>query len=265
MAALRRPQHHPDHDLAEMVDELTRPHDHREHYTVAKPNRKNRKWEGRNHLIRVPSLLHQLAHATPQNITGDDRPGGAGFESKPAAHLDAVDALTRVDRDTIRLLATLGLQPAVTAQETTADRVRLLHRLLAIVNPGQGRAITRAITSWYTHARVVTGWDEPAWRPASTCPACTEHGTLRIRRPEKLAACVHCGETWDPWTIGLLADHIRLEADLGHTARRTTPEPCWCPWPQPQIAALHLCPTCGTARCHRALTTSDTPTTAALP
>ncbi|WP_157432593.1 hypothetical protein [Aeromicrobium sp. Root472D3] len=58
---------------------------------------------------------------------------------------------------------------------------------------------------------MLTGWDSPAWRPNNTCPLCGVKGGLRIRLDHHTGTCMDCRQTWDPSTIGLLADHIRVE------------------------------------------------------
>jgi hypothetical protein len=71
--------------------------------------------------------------------------------------------------------------------------------------------VERDIRRWWTQARIVTGWDSPAWRPDNTCPLCGVRGGLRVKLADQSGFCTECGETWTPETIALLADHIRSE------------------------------------------------------
>lgn len=148
-----------------------------------------------------------------------------GFESRPTANLESLDVLVNLDHATDDWLLRLGLPTSGAVRV----RIRRLHSRLYHLQPCkrahprsgccQRHDLEAAIRQWYVRARVVTGWDSPAWRPASTCPVCEESNTLRIKLLEEYALCVHCYATWDSATIGLLADHIRAEAE-----RRSNPD-----------------------------------------
>jgi hypothetical protein len=117
------------------------------------------------------------------------------------------------------------------------------------------RDLERDVRRWWAQARVVTGWDSPAWRPDNSCPMCAEHGTLRVRLAEKVGLCTECRETWDETNIGLLADHIREESAAARPPLELVL--CWCPWPAPPFEFRAggwgaLCPACGSKDCHRA-------------
>lgn len=238
---------HPGMELIDYVNELTRTHDHREHYTT----KVGHTTYGRDHVTRVPPLLHQLRFASPSGL-GDER-GNLGYESRPAASLDALDTLTRIEHQAttwFRLLA----RPTM---DEPHDLIRLLQKLAGlhagVKDPAQRRDLEHDVRRWWAQARVVTGWDSPAWRPDNTCPMCGEHGTLRVRLGEKVGLCVDCRETWDADNIGLLADHIRIES----AERKPTlvSQACWCPWPAEPLSVGRwggLCPACGTRTCHRA-------------
>lgn len=227
-------------DLADIVDELTRSHTERSRYEIRGRGRTTR---SRYKVVSVPSLIHQLEHAVPHS-TRDERSAG-GYQSRPTANVDAFDTWLRIDREARTLLEQLR-EPT---HGTTTACVRRLFRAA----PGD-RAVARELRRWWAQARVVSGWDAPAWRPRSSCPMCGETGGLRIRRDDKVGMCVDCGETWDPDTIGLLAEHIRLEAEFTARRRPVDLPVCWCPLPMPDVTTLRLCPTCGSARCVRALT-----------
>jgi hypothetical protein len=234
-------------ELADYIHELTRPHTHREHYQI----RQGQTWYSQDHIVKAPSLIHQLA--TNDTHTGSAEDGSrSGYASKPAARLDALAALAHIDLQAARWITDLGETPR---SLHTRELVLQLHGLSASAEEPARRAITASVRSWWITARIVTGWDSPAWRPDATCPQCGERGTLSIRLADKIARCSHeaCGSTWDEATIGLLADHIRAESEQGRQ-RQGGRGPCWCPWPAPGISDLrHLCPRCGSARCRHAL------------
>lgn len=232
-------------DIHDLIEELTRPHTHREHYTM----RKGTTTWSRDHVTLVPALVHQLLLATP---TSSDSPGSGGFRSQPAAHVEALDTLAWIDLEAGRWVRDLGeVDPVDIVDEATGQLVRgsgaiacltKLHGLWASATtcrrqrPTFGRvdtwvkvegmwvmrkrtqvtccaqhAIERDVRRWWTQARIVSGWDSAAWRPANTCPACEQRGGLRVRLAAEAALCIECRETWDSTTIGLLAEHIRAE------------------------------------------------------
>lgn len=201
-------------DVLDMVAELTRPHVHAEHYSVPVGGT----IFGRRHHTRVPSLLHQLQHASP---SGEGLGRSAAYESRPAARVEALDTLVRIDLAAARWVRELGEDDP----GSTAACVRLLGSLLPSadrckrmsVNRDRdccsAHAIEHDIRRWYAQARVVTGWDIPPWRPDATCPNCAVRGGLRVRLEDRTAVCAECHETWDSTTYQQLAEHVRTEAD----------------------------------------------------
>jgi hypothetical protein len=232
--------------LADYVRELTEPHQHREEYTI---RGLTGGWAGRTHVTRVPALLDQLWDA-PSNAA--ESGSSAGYESRPAARLDALDTAARIDIQAARWITDLGETPR---SLNTSDLVHQLHGLVPSADPAQRSAIASSVRSWWLQARIVTGWDSPAWSPDNTCPQCGERGTLKIRLAEHIGMCKNdaCDATWDETTIGLLADHIRAESEEEREPA-TGIGPCWCPWPLPAIPDLrYQCRQCGSARCRHAL------------
>lgn len=234
-------------ELADLVAELTRTHTHREAYSV----RSRDGWETRYHATSVPSLLQQLwENDTPSaGVQTGSRPG---FASKPAARLEALDVAARIDLDAARWVRDLGEDDH---HLSTTATLQQLHALAASADAVTREAITRDVRRWWTQARIVTGWDSAPWAPDATCPMCGERGTLRVRLVEQIGMCTNdaCRSTWGPEAIGLLADHIRSEADDARP-RRDAPDTCWCPLPRPAIDDLaFLCPRCGSAACTHAL------------
>lgn len=253
----------PTMELADYIRELTEPHTHTEHYRI----RRGQTWYGANHVTRVPPLIAQLwANDVPsQGAQDGPRPG---FGSKPAARLDALDTAARIDHDAQVWITNLGGRVEPVAD--SIDLVRRLHgRSASVVRctrkaPRRDdnhkvvcctwHAIEVDVRAWWTQARIVTGWDSPAWSPDSTCPQCGERGTLKVRFADQLGMCTNdaCRVTWDVATIGLLADHIRAESEA---TKVPVMRPLACSVQVdvvvPDLSVL--CPSCGSARCVRAL------------
>jgi hypothetical protein len=240
-------------DVLDMVRELCEPTTHMVRYAVEQPDtpgqpprskgRTRRKKAGRAagrapryHRTVAPPLLEQLWQSIEPSGSaeaGVARPAA----SKPAARLDAIDTAQRIDAQVGAWLDLLDSAPArAKATGLTESELRLLEsvnrlRHLASLIPGldhcgnrptydqQGpiccnpHEIEHHIHRWWTWARVVTGWDTPAWQPANTCPLCGTRSSLRVRLDDQRATCINdaCRETWGPDTIGLLAEHIRRE------------------------------------------------------
>jgi hypothetical protein len=232
--------------LADYVRELTEPHQHQEGYLVRGITGG---FAPRTHVTRVPALLTQLWDApSNQSETGS----AAGYESRPVARLEALDTAARIDIQAARWITDLGEHPR---SLHTADVIHQLHGLVPSANQVQRKAIESSVRSWWMQARIVTGWDSPAWSPSNTCPQCGERGTLKVRLAEHIAMCKNdaCLATWDETTIGLLADHIRAESEAERVAAPGV-GPCWCPWPAPAVPDMEWqCPRCGSARCTHAL------------
>lgn len=201
-----------------MVAELTRPHRHRERYSV---DLGPTSWS-RFHNTRVPPLLVQLG--SPDPVSGDTARGG-GFESRPALSIDAYDTLVRIDLAAARWVRDLGEDDP----GSTVVCVRMLGGLAASAHRCDRRAAKRDaarkvicctwhsieddVRDWWRQARVVTGWDSPAWRPDATCPACAVRGALRIRLEDRTGLCVECRETFGSEEYQQLAEHVRRETE----------------------------------------------------
>lgn len=244
-------------DLADYVAQLTATHNEVETYAV----RQGLETHARRHVVRVPSLLAQLAANDTPSAAAEDG-ARSGYESKPAARLEALDAYADIGREAYDWLVFLGKSTRAKLGDVPA-LVRQVHAAAADVDDKTRRAITRDVRRWWISARIVTGWDTAAWKPDNTCPACGQRGTLRVRLGDQIASCTYrgdaearvqaCTATWDATTIGVLADHIRAESEA-EKAPRPGPGPCWCPVPRPVVPDLsRLCPGCGSARCRHAL------------
>lgn len=252
-------------ELADYVRELTQPHTHVETYQTRSLTGGG--FVDARHITHVPPLLVQLANNDTPSQAADDGPR-AGYASKPAARLDALAALTDIDLAINRWITDIGDQPA---HLDTARALRQLHALVAdtgAVDEVTRREVERDVRRWWTRARIVTGWDSPAWTPDNTCPQCGERGTLRVRLADHIGMCTYrgnlhesgrreaCEATWSEETIGVLADHIRHESEQERKAHPGS-GPCWCPVPAPEISDADLfryrCPKCGSGRCWHAI------------
>jgi hypothetical protein len=194
--------------LADAINELTRSRIHREPYLL----REHGKWITKKHKTAVSSLLDQLGQAVEPGGIGDTGRGIPG--SRSAARLEAVDTLLRIDAAAASWLTLRCHRPL---RASTADNLRALVGCASDLDETALWELTREARRWATMARVTTGWEVPPFRPANSCPLCAERGTLRIRvgdgvsSYETWATCTNCAESWDPQTVGLLAEHIRAE------------------------------------------------------
>ena len=250
--------------LQDYVTELCTPVTHREHYTRQQHNNDGTTtWIGGDHTTHNAALITQLWDAV--EASGSSEKGArAAFVSKPTARIEALDAGVRIDLAASRWVRDLG-------EDDPQDTIGCILRLNGLAasthncrhKPKRNKsgtitcctfhAIESDVRSWWVQARILTGWDQPAWQPDNTCPLCGIKGGLRVRVEEKLATCTKCHESWDDTTIGLLADHIRHESTSREPVSSTKPW-CWCPWPQELvIARAGTCPDCGSWYCDKAL------------
>lgn len=170
-----------------------------------------------HHVTVSPPLLVQLYEALEPS---GNREGGSNTPgSRPTARVDAIDTANLIDTQAREWLGRLDLDPALPALRKTVGERRAIAEAKAsrLLRLGgwvvTERDLAADVRVWWVQARITTGWDEPAWQPANSCPACGERGGLRVRLAEKLASCRECHALWDHHTLGLLADHVRAEND----------------------------------------------------
>jgi hypothetical protein len=169
----------------------------------------DKEWRSKRRQIEIPSLLDQLQAVF---VSSSGEHAGSGFASRPNARIDAMDVLMRIDTEAGNWIDHLGH----TIEPELRDNLRWLNQQAPnMTDPEQLHDLALDSRGWATWARVVTGWEVPAFRPNNTCPLCAQRGGLRIRVGDDNAQgmCVHCGEHWTPATIGLLAEHILVESD----------------------------------------------------
>lgn len=212
-------------DTHDQIVELTRYHTHREPL----PTRLG--W----HTTWVPPLIVLLLAAT-DTTRGTGILAGTTPTSRPAARIEALATLILIDREATDWLR--RLDPGQ-APSSTIAALRLLDALAAGLptplhrppahQPGRRvdccstHRLAADVRTWWQQARIITGWDSPAYRPAASCPACGRRGTLRIGLHTYAALCVDCRTTWARETIDDLARHIRTEQALDHLV--LTPSP----------------------------------------
>ena len=194
--------------LAEAVDELTKPHTHREQIS----RYENGGWIHERHHTHVPPLLQQLRAAVEPSSSAQS--GKSTFSSRPSARIDAIDTLRHIERQVDDwLVRRCGAE----RRHTLEDDLRALIGLASTLTDEEQWDLTRDARRWAYSARITTGWEVRAFEPANTCPICSERGGLRVRvgdgvtSSEATALCTRCRAVWEPENIGLLAEHIRYE------------------------------------------------------
>jgi hypothetical protein len=213
----------PELDIHDHMRELTEQHSHREPYVLDGETRTLHHW------TKVPALVHQLEGA--RDVLGSEgEQGGRGAPtSKPATRLEAIDMLALIRRESNVWLVFLGL---TATPPDTINRLSRLHGLYPsteVCSPEKDKhtgsccqrgQLERDVKSWWHQARIVTGWDMPAFKPrGATCPVCEKKGTLRVKVDGALCVDSDCRTIWDATEVGLLAEHIRVEQEKGDAAQ----------------------------------------------
>lgn len=216
-------------DIHQMITELTHTHIHRERYAVLIGSTT---WT-RHHSTTVPALITQLLGATPARSSTES---GTAPVSKPAARIEALDTVILIDDEAGHWIDQLGgtipsdrIDPATQQNIPGSGTLARLHRLHGLhpstptCNRPHGRRdesgawccdrhhLEHDVQRWWHQARIITGWDIPAYRPYNTCPVCEHRGGLRINVELEAGFCIECRSIWDRTQIGLLAEHIRAE------------------------------------------------------
>jgi hypothetical protein len=211
------PAGQPELDIHDHIRELTTEHSHREPYYLDGETRQLHHW------TKVPALVVQLQGA--RDVLGSEgEQGGRGAPtSKPATRLEAIDMLALIRRESNVWLVFLGL---TATPPDTINRLSRLHGLYPsteVCSPDKDKhtgsccqrgQLERDVKSWWHQARIVTGWDMPAFKPrGATCPVCEKKGTLRVKVDGALCVEDTCRTIWDATEVGLLAEHIRVEQE----------------------------------------------------
>jgi hypothetical protein len=195
----------PELDIHDHIRELTTEHSHREPYVLDGETRQLHHW------TKVPALVVQLEGA--RDVLGSEgEQGGRGAPtSKPATRLEAIDMLALIRRESNAWLLELGLTA------TPPDTINRLNRLHGLYPSTQGEVRSRLegdVKSWWHQARIVTGWDMPAFKPTGArCPVCETTNTLRVKVDGALCVEAKCRTRWDATEVGLLGEHVRTEME----------------------------------------------------
>lgn len=153
-------------------------------------------------------LLQQLLEAT----TGSSAAGawgGGSAGSKPAARLDAIAVLQRIDHQSSDLADELGVGHMVIGPRLSAISGKI------------GAEEHPLVKAWWVAARCATGWEEQPYTPDVPCPnmECERWSTLRIRLDDYLASCVECGETWHEGNYTQLGNYVTWASEHLRGAR----------------------------------------------
>lgn len=151
--------------------------------------------------VTHPSLIEQLRESTVQAKDGDFAGGSA--KSKPAARLDAVAVLQRIDKESKALATELDVY------------VPHLYNRLSAISGAVGNNDHPTVKAWWIAARCATGWEQPPYQPDVPCPnvECEIRGGLRIRLDDAIASCVHCGASWGAETYGVLGEYVKWASE----------------------------------------------------
>ncbi len=244
-------------DLHAYITQLTRWHTHREPRSY---DDGGTRWTD-DHITQQPPLIDQVLGTVGTRGQGGEI-GTTAPTSKPTANLDAIDCGIRIDLAAARWIRDLG-------EDDPGDTIACvlqLHGLTASVHRctrTTGRrgldcctwhAIEVDVRSWWIQARVLSGWETASRRLDGTCPLCGVRGDVRVRYSSGVGTCMACHEVWGPDTIGLLADHMRAEAEEERFVPKPGPVLCRpvegeLEWP---LFRMMLCPDCGSSRCVKA-------------
>lgn len=197
---------------AEMIRELTQTHT-----TMTIINREGNTPHQEIHRVTEQPLLDQLGHAIHGSTNlSDENAARSAARSKPAAHLEAIDTVERIDQQARDLAADHGITPTGT-----------LTSILLRISGNIGDKPHHKVHSWWAAARMVTHHDAPPHRPHGIpCPECWETNTLRIRFDEELATCGNCTQAWDRTgaeghgSLDILAQHVKWCAEHEVTKAR---------------------------------------------
>lgn len=220
-------------DTHTMITQLSRTHRLDATYTTEATA--GTRWTLR-HGVQAPALVQQLVHASP---AGSGDLAGSAPGSRPAARIEAIDTLMLIDDEAARWVRRLGHDDpgdeldAATGRHIAGTGTARCLRLLGSLHPNAERCsphesvphptdgvwccpwhhIAFDVRRWWRQARVISGWDSPAYRPFATCPVCEHRGGLRINLDMQTGFCVECRTVWGPHELGVLAGHIRFEND----------------------------------------------------
>lgn len=201
-------------DLADNVRELTQYYRHQE----PRPN----VWSEQGNKRHFPPwvswhapLLTQLHQAVYEGRSGEIIGGRAkGVTLSAPARLDVLAQLDAIRRGVTAWQHRLGLG---SRGNLLAD-VRALVGGAANADDETRERLAGDVDRWRLSCLTLAGW-RTSFRPNAPCPHCDQMPGavdgkpvgLRVRLDKSTASCMteDCGATWNQWTIGILAEHVR--------------------------------------------------------
>lgn len=196
-------------EIADLASELADPHQHREprgHTWSATRN----KIQLPDHITTQPGLIAQLYDAVVNALVQEKATGGGGTSSgyapvsTPPLQFEALASYLAIVEAAAAWLGELGVRQRATVEEN----IRALAG--ATYTGEQGIRLRNDLRRWRNQAAVMTGWQQPLYRPRAECPLtdCGKRDVLRVNLVAKTAVCLACDAYWDPATIGVLGRHI---------------------------------------------------------
>jgi len=164
------------------------------------------------HAVEMPPLLEQVRLASEGTKHGSNSTGG--FESRPAAALDAIDVEIRIEVE-----CATYLRGRVNAQRGgLEENLRLMSERMPTLTDKDVVDAERLVRSWWVAAKIVAGLEERPQIPHIHCPLCDHVDTIRVRLDTTsvtgIAWCKDCGEAWDEENIGLLIAEIERRREI---------------------------------------------------
>lgn len=182
--------------IADRVRELVEPYDHVERHLIRFGGRE----KTREHRSRHPSLLNQLRAAVKPG-PGDEQLYAVP-RSAPPVVTGPLDVLLRIEAGSAHWLSMrIGLPLRATVENNLRALVGHAPELDDLDQ------LHHDIDTWWTWARVETGWDGRPRDLRDPCPYCAER-LLRVRHDATAAWCRGCAAAWDATQLGLLGEMI---------------------------------------------------------
>jgi hypothetical protein len=190
--------------IRDTADTLTEPHIHREPYTVWTGQRHR---QTRHHITPQHGLLRQLYNAVLPATIAENDGGGTIPASRPPLELEALSRFEQITATTRNWCTQAGIRP----RGNTESTIRALVAAAPNLDEPQQRDLHADLRRWTSWCRVYLGYEHIHTARGARCPLsdCHTLGVLRVNLTTSHALCVACGATWQPDTIGVLAEHIR--------------------------------------------------------
>lgn len=169
--------------------------------------------------VEHPPLLLQL-HNSIVGATAGVNASAGGFESRPTLNIEALDAMTQIERSTRFWVEAITNQPA---QMRIGELVEALSEKVTLCDREDVRRIDQDVLKMWGRARIVTTWDTAPVKPHAPCMNCDVRGKLRVDLAQNVAVCLACDAAWDSTTIGILGEHIRIALDAEPLRRPARP------------------------------------------